>query len=65
MRRWIALGVLAVAVVVAAGCGGDDTTATSSTTEWAGDVCTALGTWKDAVAGAGESLQGGTLPRTG
>lgn len=65
MRRWIALGALAVAVVVAAGCGGDDTTATSATTEWAGGVCTALVTWKDAVAGAGESLQGGNLSADG
>ena len=57
----MAIGAVAVAAVVAGGCGGDDAADTSATTEWAGGVCTALTTWKDAVAGAGESLQAGSL----
>jgi len=61
MRRWIAIGAVAAAAAVAAGCGGDDTKDVSATTEWAGGVCTALVTWKDAVAGAGDSLEGGNL----
>ena len=61
MRRWIAIGAVAAAAVVAAGCGGDDTSGTSATTEWAGGVCTAVTTWKDALAGATDSLKGGNV----
>ena len=65
MRRWIAIGAVAAAAVVAAGCGGGDTSGTSATTEWAGGVCTAVTTWKDAVAGAADSLKGGNVTADG
>ena len=61
MRRWIAIGAVAAVTLVAAGCGGDDTSDTSAATQWAGDVCSALTTWKDDVSAAAESLQGGNL----
>jgi hypothetical protein len=61
MRRWIAIGAVAAATLVAAGCGGDDTSDTPAAAEWAGGVCTALTTWKDEVSGAAESLQDGNL----
>lgn len=59
MRRWTVVGVVAAAAVLAAGCGGDDSSGAAAATEWAGDVCTAMTTWKDSVAGAVESLQSG------
>jgi hypothetical protein len=38
---------LAVLALLAAGCGGDDTT---SATAWAGDLCSAVTTWTDSLA---------------
>jgi methyl-accepting chemotaxis protein len=60
MRLQFAIGAVVVAVGVTAGCGGDDS-GTSATTEWAGDVCTAVTTWKDSITSAADSLQGGNV----
>jgi hypothetical protein len=54
------IAAVAAVAVLAAGCGGDDT---SSAESWANDVCTAFSDWRDAVASAGESLRTG--PTTG
>src|SRR4051794_13579748 len=45
------------AAVLAAGCGGDDET--PSATAWAGDVCSAVTTWKDAVTASAATLTAG------
>jgi hypothetical protein len=57
MRRLFALGAVLCVAVVAAGCGSDETSATPSTTEWADGVCSALTTWKDAIAGVPDTLK--------
>jgi chromosome segregation ATPase len=55
--------VAAVAVAAAlavAGCGGEETT---STTEWADGVCSAIVKWKDSVSSATQQLKGGNLSK--
>lgn len=48
MRRTFALATIVVLAGLAAGCGGSDESSTSSTTtEWADSVCTAITTWTD------------------
>ena len=47
----VALG--AAIVAAAAGCGGDEV---SPTTKWAGDLCTAVSTWRSDIATTAESL---------
>jgi hypothetical protein len=49
----------AVAVALAAGCGGDDDT--SATTAWAGDVCSAISTWTESMRDVSESVRAGGL----
>jgi uncharacterized protein YoxC len=50
---------LLIAVVVgallAAGCGGDDTSEASGTTDWADGVCTAITTWTESLTAAAAS----------
>jgi ABC-type transporter Mla subunit MlaD len=58
-RRALALGLLAVAIPLATGCGGDDDGGSSATTEWADGVCTAISTWGDSITATGESLRAG------
>jgi ABC-type glycerol-3-phosphate transport system substrate-binding protein len=53
----LAVGVTAVAL--AAGCGGDDDSGSSATTDWANGVCEAISTWGDSVESTGESLRSG------
>jgi hypothetical protein len=52
VRRAVALSLLAAALL--AGCGGDD--GPPSATEWADDLCTALGDWTDSITSAAESV---------
>src|SRR5215210_2492087 len=47
------------AVALAAGCGGDDDSGSSATTDWANGVCEAISTWGDSVKSTGESLRSG------
>jgi hypothetical protein len=63
MSRLLALAAvpLSALALVAAGCGGDD--GGSAASEWAGDVCTAISTWTDAVGDAVNSVQGTGLSR--
>ena len=55
---WVVFGVLAASL--AAGCGGDGG-GNSSATSWAGDVCSAITTWKDSITSTTDSLKGGNL----
>ena len=52
MRRAFAIPLLAAALV--AGCGGDD--GPPSASEWADDLCTALGDWTGSIRSAAESV---------
>ncbi|HEV2902956.1 MAG TPA: hypothetical protein VGW30_06810 [Gaiellaceae bacterium] len=52
MRRAFALALLAAAL--AAGCGGDD--GPPSASEWADDLCAALGDWTGSITEATESV---------
>ena len=61
MYRWLAWVVVALlAAAFASGCGGSDG-GDSSATEWAGDVCSAITTWKDSITSTADSLKGGNL----
>jgi hypothetical protein len=57
--RLVSVAAVLAAASLAAGCGSDEET--SSTTEWAGDVCTAVSTWADALRQTASSLQGGNI----
>ena len=52
MRRAVALSLLAAALL--AGCGGDD--GPPSATEWADDLCSALGDWTSSLTTAAQSV---------
>ncbi len=54
---------LAVLAFLAAGCGGSSSSDTSATTEWAGNVCTAITTWTDSLTSSVNSLRGGNLSK--
>jgi hypothetical protein len=54
------LALAAVAVVIGAGCGGDEE---PSAEDWANGVCSAFTDWRDAVTAAGESLRSGAPTR--
>ena len=48
-------GTVAALALVAAGCGSDEPDV-SPTTQWAGDLCTAVDTWRDDVSSVAASL---------
>ena len=52
MRRAVVLSLLAAALLT--GCGGDD--GPPSATDWADDLCSALGDWTDSVTTAAQSV---------
>jgi hypothetical protein len=52
LRRAVALSLLAAALL--AGCGGDD--GPPSATDWADDLCSALGDWTSSLTSAAESV---------
>jgi hypothetical protein len=54
------LALAAVALVLVAGCGGDDET---SAEDWTNGVCSAFTDWQEAVRAAGESLRSGPTTR--
>lgn len=61
LRRFpLAVPVL-VAAVLAAGCGGSKSSGTTSTDEWADNLCSAIGSWATSVSAAGRSIAGGKL----
>lgn len=45
-----------VGMLLAAGCGGDDGTEASGTTDWANGVCTAVTTWTESLRSAASSV---------
>jgi hypothetical protein len=53
--RIVAAALVTGIALVAAGCGGDDESVSSST-QWAGDVCTAVNTWRSDIAATASSL---------
>ena len=52
MRKAVVLSLLAAALL--AGCGGDD--GPPSATDWADDLCSALGDWTDSLTSAAQSV---------
>jgi hypothetical protein len=52
VRKAVVLSLLAAALL--AGCGGDD--GPPSATDWADDLCSALGDWTDSVTSAAQSV---------
>jgi hypothetical protein len=62
--RWLLVSALATALL-AAGCGGDggDGGDTSSPTEWADGLCSAITTWTGSLTSTAKSLQGGNLSK--
>jgi uncharacterized protein YoxC len=64
MHRLALVATLLVTAVLAAGCGSDESSSdTSSTTDWAGNLCTAVSTWTTALTSSVQSLQGGNVSR--
>jgi hypothetical protein len=68
--RWQAVALIPVVLLAAfalAGCGkkssSTSTTSTTSTADWAGSVCTALITWKNAVKSAGDTITAGNVSK--
>jgi methyl-accepting chemotaxis protein len=61
MQRFLAVAVVLVVAVFAAGCGGSDDT--PSAQSWADDVCSALSTWKSSVSDAAQSVTGGNITK--
>jgi len=53
--RALGATLLAGAVLTAAGCGGDDNQVSAST-QWAGDLCTAVNTWRNSIATTASTL---------
>jgi hypothetical protein len=53
--RQLAAALVAGIALVAAGCGGDDESVPAAT-QWAGDVCTAVNTWRNDVASTASSV---------
>jgi DNA-binding FrmR family transcriptional regulator len=64
-RAALAALVLTVAVGLASGCGGSDDGGadTSATTEWAGDLCSAITTWTQSLTDSVDSLGAGSVTR--
>lgn len=54
-RRSAALLVVAVLAVAGAGCGSDEAEVPAAQ-QWAGDLCTAVNTWRDAISTAVASI---------
>ena len=53
--RTLAAALFAGIALVAAGCGGDDESVPAAT-QWAGDVCTAVNTWRSEIAATASSV---------
>lgn len=53
--RSLGAALVAGAVLLVAGCGGNEEV--SQSTRWAGDLCTAVGTWRTSMESIAESLR--------
>ena len=53
--RAYGVAFVAAAALAAAGCGGDDSEVSAST-QWAGDLCTAVNTWRNEIAATASTL---------
>jgi hypothetical protein len=62
--RWLLVSALATALLVA-GCGGDSGNGsdTTSPTEWADGLCSAVTTWTESLTSSEQTLQGGNLTK--
>ena len=60
--RTLLAALLVALLIAAAGCGGDDTSATE---QWAGDVCSAISEWTTSLRGAADSLSAGSIGQNG
>jgi len=62
VQRLLALAVVLVVAVLAAGCGGgsDDTPSAQS---WADDVCSAISTWRSSITDAAQSVTDGNVTK--
>jgi Flp pilus assembly protein TadD len=56
MRRLTGFAAVLAVVVVAAGCGGDDEPEVPAATQWAGDLCTSVNTWRNSISTAAASI---------
>jgi hypothetical protein len=54
--RALAGALVACAALAAAACGGDDNEVPAST-QWAGDLCTAINTWRNSIATTASTLE--------
>jgi methyl-accepting chemotaxis protein len=54
--RAIAVAIVACAALAVSACGGDDGEVSAST-QWAGDLCTAINTWRDSIAATASTLE--------
>ncbi len=52
--RAFAVALVACVALAASACGGDDNE--SASTQWAGDLCTAINTWRDSIATTASTL---------
>lgn len=61
VRRLSSLALVLVLAVLAAGCGGSDSSEPESTADWAEGVCSAITTWTSSIKSSVDSLKGGNL----
>ena len=63
-RRSVLAAAVAVAALLAAGCGSSsDSSDASPTSEWADGLCSAISTWKSSVASIGDTVTEGGLSK--
>lgn len=58
MKREIAIAATVVCALTLAACGGDDSSQTSSPSEWADTLCTDLGQWRSSLQETASSFKG-------
>jgi len=62
-RRLALLFAVLTLAALAAGCGGSSSSDTSSTTDWANGLCSAITTWTTSLKSATDSLKGGNISK--
>jgi hypothetical protein len=65
-KRILVAATVAVAALLAAGCGSSSDSATSDTSPtatWADGLCSAITTWTSSISSVGETLKGGDLSK--